>query len=238
MIHVAQIHEHKVAGRRLGRHTEHDPRSRAFAHAEVVQSAIKSVSWQRRGAPFDQGDLGSCTGNAMAGALMTGPLYVAGRTLTETDAVAIYSLATTLDTIKGSYPPEDTGSSGLAVCKAAKQKGLIGSYTHAFTMAAALAALQNGPVITGMNWYTSFDSPAPDGLVSLPKGATIRGGHEVQPYGLHVETTAGQLDLNDSRVLIWNSWGTSYGVGGAFSMTLATWGRLLNEGGDVTVPHR
>jgi len=50
-------------------------------------------------APFDQGALGSCTGNAMAGVLMTDPIWVPGRNLTEVDAVKLYKAATKLDNV-------------------------------------------------------------------------------------------------------------------------------------------
>lgn len=239
-IHVAHIQEHKLTGRRLGRHIEHDPRSREFAHVELLdQSALKSQKWDRHCPPFDQGELGSCTGNATTGACMTDPFFVTGRTLTETDAVSLYELATTLDSIPGAYPPDDTGSSGLAACKAAKNKGWIGSYTHALTLAAALTALQHGPAITGINWYTSFDSPAADGTVAIAKGAVVRGGHEicVDELVLVFAADGKTIDMTNSKIGLTNSWGTSWGVKGRFNMTLSTWARLLNEGGDVTVPH-
>ena len=102
------IKEKKGAGR-LGRHVEHDPQSRAFS---AGTAAIKTVTYQRHGSAFDQGDLGSCTGNAMAGVLMTDPFWVRGRNLTEADAVALYKAATKLDDIPGKSPPDDTGSSG------------------------------------------------------------------------------------------------------------------------------
>jgi hypothetical protein len=172
----------------------------------------------------------------MAGVLMTEPFFDPSRILTEDDALDFYKLATTLDNIDGSYPPDDTGSSGLAVCKAARKLRLISRYTHAFTMTAALNALQSGPVITGFNWYESFDDPKADGTVSISKHAAVRGGHEVQPFGVTIVRRAGQVDMGRSKVHLWNSWGTGYGVGGAFAMSLATWDRLLNEGGDVTVP--
>ena len=41
---------------RLGRHVEHDPRSRAFSAGTAV---VKTVTYKRHGEPFDQGDLGS-----------------------------------------------------------------------------------------------------------------------------------------------------------------------------------
>ncbi len=91
----------------------------------------------------------------------------------------------------------------------------------------ALLALVLRPVITGINWYTSFDSAAADGLVAIAPGATVRGGHEV---------VADQIDAPRQLVWFWNSWGTSFGVGGRFAMSFDTWKQLLERTGDVTVP--
>ncbi len=110
----------------------------------------------------------NCTGNALVGALMTDPLYRKGsETLGEPDAVEIYEKATLLDNVPGSYPPDDTGSSGLAVCKAAKQMGLLSSYRHAFSWTSALRALAQMPIIVGVSWYDSFDEPDARGFVSI-----------------------------------------------------------------------
>ena len=65
------------------------------------------------------------------------------------------------------------------VWKAAKQLGLISSYRHAFGVEHALEALVLRPVITGIRWYTSFDTPDSNGLVEIASGATVRGGHEI-----------------------------------------------------------
>jgi hypothetical protein len=56
---------------RLGRHVQHDPRSLRYAHGVLPKTAIKTVDWTRRAPIFDQGQLGSCTGNAAAGLLGT-----------------------------------------------------------------------------------------------------------------------------------------------------------------------
>lgn len=119
------IDEHVIDGRRLGRHVEHDPRSRDYAY-EATTTTLVAVTHKRHGSIFDQGQLGSCTGNAAAGAKNTEPMYHSGSAhiLYETGAVDIYSLATRLDGVTdGYYPPTDTGSSGLAVAKAMKQEG-------------------------------------------------------------------------------------------------------------------
>ena len=78
----------------LGRHLQpnHDPRS--LDHPAEVAPLV-SVRHQHHGPVLDQGQLGSCTGNATAQALNTDPLMPDGRRLlTEQDAVAIYSWAT------------------------------------------------------------------------------------------------------------------------------------------------
>jgi len=221
------IREHEGAGR-LGRHVEHDPRSWSFS---AGTSAVKTVTHQRHGKAFDQGDLGSCTGNAMAGLLMTDPFWVQGRTLTEADAVNLYKVATTLDSIPGKYPPTDTGSSGLGVMKAAVKAGYIAGYAHTFALNQLLGSLVLAPGILGINWYDSFDDPASDGQCRLTSSATVRGGHEVEMIG---------IDAARKRVWCYNSWGLTWGgkKNGTFYFSWTTLKRLLDERGDATFARR
>lgn len=206
---------------RLGRHVEHDPRSLNYTVSET-KKALKKVLWLRHVPVFNQGEIGSCTGNALAGALCTGPFT---HIFTETDAVKIYSQATLVDSIKGNYPPTDTGSSGLAVCKVAKANGWIIAYKHALSVNAALTALQDGPVITGVDWYQGFDTPDKTGLVKI--SGSVRGGHEFVVIG---------YDPATGLVEAVNSWGTTWGKAGHFFFSVTTWAELLKSDGDVTVP--
>lgn len=222
---IRLIAERKGRGR-LGRHVERDPRSEAYAVA-VDHGMVTTRSWTRACAPFDQGDLGSCTGNAMAGLLMTDPFYTADRVITEDDAVSLYGAATHLDHVPGAYPPADTGSTGLAVAKAAHRRGWILGYRHAFTLRASLMALMQGPVILGMHWYEGFDEPQGDDARLIIAGG-IRGGHEVEILG---------LDADAGIVRGINSWGPDWGDRGYFTMDLATLERLLAEEGDVVAPY-
>lgn len=222
---VVHIPEHPGVGR-LGRHVEHDPRSLGYPVQVDEAVPLRKVLWARTGTPLNQGNLGSCTGNAMVGALNTTPLRKTGvKLLVEKDAVSIYEAATIIDGVPGQYPPDDTGSSGLAVCKVAKTRGLISGYTHAFSVTQALQALMAGPVITGVNWYEGFDTPDANGLVRI--SGQIRGGHEFEVRGYDPAT-----DLVTAE----NSWGKSWGVTGLFHFTSKTWATLLGEQGDVSVP--
>lgn len=219
--HLIETH---VEGKRLGRHVEHDPLSNNFPFMVEEAMPLQKVLWPRYTAIFNQGELGSCTGNACAGAVDTKPLHKTGRNLHEKDAVALYEMATTLDSQPGSYPPNDTGSSGLAVAKAAQKKGYISSYQHAFSLDQALQALMHGPVITGVSWFEGFDSPDESGLVEID--GQVRGGHEFLIRGYDPATDLVSAD---------NSWGKSYGVHGSFFFTSKTWAELLAQQGDVTI---
>ncbi len=216
-----------IPGKRLGRHVEHDERSRCFS--SPVTGPIVSRSWARHCAPFDQSkprDLGSCTGNALIGLMMTEPFYVPGRVLTEADAIALYSEATRLDKIPGHYPPEDTGSSGVAVAKAAVRRGYFTNYRHAFSLQAALVALGRAPIIIGIDWYEGFDAPSGvDGRVTI--GGQVRGGHEIEVLA---------SDVGKKLVRFCQSWGTGWGDHGYGTMTFDTLARLLEQHGDATAP--
>jgi hypothetical protein len=151
--------EQIVDGKRLGRHVEHDPRSRGYAYKAAEDVALRNIVHRHYGGILDQGNLGSCTGNACAGAINTIPIHAKREhVLREPEALDLYELATAIDEFPGQYPPEDTGSSGLAVAKAAQQKGYISSYQHAFSIGDALLALMEGPIIVGVNWYEGFDT--------------------------------------------------------------------------------
>lgn len=228
---------------RLGRHIRHDDRSRAYAYP-TAGLTLQSAKHQRRIPVLDQGQLGSCTGNAGIGCLGTDPFYDTLRSpgmaadpsalargitsgvypLTEAGAVALYSEATKLDDAPGSYPPDDTGSDGLSVAKALKSAGEISGYQHTFTLTDALLALGQTPVITGVNWYEDMFNPDADGRLHIT--GALAGGHEF---------VVDEIDAEHERVWMTNSWGTSWGLAGRAYLTFDDWGKLLADQGDVTV---
>lgn len=222
MTHVRVIPELPGAGR-LGRHVVHDPASKQFPVARRAVS-IASRHWTRHVPIYDQGNTGSCTGNALAGCLSTGPWR---HLFHEYTARRVYSAATAIDEFPGQWPPTDTGSSGLAVCKIAQRRGWISSYRHAFSLDDVLAALQHGPVIAGVDWFDSFDRPGSGGLCSISPNAGVRGGHEVCLVGLNIDART---------VRFANSWSDQWGAKGFGAWSYDTLDTLLHRDGDVTVP--
>jgi hypothetical protein len=229
---IRRIPERRVPGKPLGRHVHHDPKSRAYAYVSRA-GAYVSAKHKRHIPVLDQGDVGSCTGNACEGAIGTSGLFDAipealrpsmDATANEAAAVQLYSRATQLDGIPGAYPPADTGSDGLSVAKAAKEKGLISGYLHAFSLDAALKALEQQPIIIGINWYSGFDNPGASGLVQI--SGNVRGGHEV---------VLDEIDAEKKLVWFTNSWGSSWGVNGRACMSFSTLGKLLASEGDATI---
>jgi hypothetical protein len=176
-----RIPELVVPGKRLGEARSPRPASRCATCCRRRDS--QSVEWERHIPILDQGNLGSCTGNALVGALGTGPLWEALMrllpkvpTLDEAMAVRIYSEAEKIDGGVG-YPPEDEGSYGLSVAKAAKTDGFVSGFLHATSVDAAHTAIQAGPFLFGTKWFSGMDDPTSEGIVK-PTGY-VRGGHEI-----------------------------------------------------------
>lgn len=234
-----RIDEDVHEGMRLGRHLRLDARSLAHMVENDVQAMsatpLRNQQWDRPLVILDQGTLGSCTGMAGTGALGTQPFYdKVGRNVLpppndddacEQFAVQLYSDATKVDPFPGSYPPEDTGSSGLAICEVLTARGTIRGYTWARTAYGFLALLQSGPVLQGMPWHEAFFHPNSDGFIDSDPNwpsSRIAGGHEVEAIAVELDTS----DAFNSVITYANSWGTSWGDGGTFRMRLRTYEQL------------
>lgn len=225
---------HEIGGvpRAFARLVSHDNRSRAYGVVVNPRVELKTVLWDNEAPTLDQGQTGSCTGNAGAQwkntALSITLAASAGPTptwLVEDDAVLLYSRGTQIDDIPGEYPPDDTGSSGLAVAKAMQERNLIRSYRHAFTMTQVLAALQAGPVMIGTAWLAGMEQPGRGGFLKVD-GDEI-GGHEYLLRG---------VDVEHEFVTMLNSWGSSWGDNGSARIHCDDLQKLLRAQGDATVP--
>lgn len=215
----------------FGRIVRHDPRSRKFP-APVPDFPLQSVLWPSVIPRLDQGNVGSCTGNAAVDCLGTMPLAVREVTanLTEDLALQIYSAAETIDG-DGPFPPNDNGSSGLSVAQAAQNMGLISGYQHAFGIDHTLQALMGGAVIVGVNWYDSMMNPDPTGLITVPSdpNATPVGGHEICSNQYVLDTAA----PGGGWLWLINSWGPGWGINGTARISAADLGTLLDQDGDT-----
>ena len=233
-----RFHEVEREGMRLGRHLWLDARSLEHMienRIEEMTHPVHTKEWERVLVILDQGKLGSCTGNAGTGALGTQPFYDAvGKKVlpspkdaleAEGFAVKLYEDATVVDGYPGTYPPDDTGSSGLAICKVLKSRGTIKGYRYARSAHGFLQLLQRGPVLQGMPWYNAFFNPNGQAFIDADANwasSGLAGGHEVEAVGVEVDTK----DVFNSVITYANSWDTTWGDAGRFRMRLRTYEQL------------
>jgi hypothetical protein len=219
----------------LGRNIRVDSRSLAFPFTGDGLTPV-SGDWRRHVGPFDQGEVGSCTGNAAIGKMATSPYFETVTpfdkySLDEGGAVNCYSTATRLDTYSGEYLPTDTGSDGTAVAQAVKNAGMISGYTHAATGKAARLALGQGPIIVGVKWFNSMFGAGEGGRMNVDRSSGLAGGHEI---------VFDMIDVEAGQVWFTQSWGSHFGVtrdgvpGRAF-FTFADFDGLIADQGDATV---
>lgn len=166
--------------RRLGRNVVHDRRSRGFAVPLVVDRS----TWRDKSVriydptPNPNQEIGCCTFCAASMMLNQAGNRVTGRVLDMDDAVYGYSLATRIDPFLGDYPPDDTGSSGLAAAKAAKQLGVGANYFWLFGGAdQVVQTIMEGRVVSvGTRW--DWDMFNQDANYQIHPGGGEAGGHQ------------------------------------------------------------
>lgn len=227
----------------LGRHLELDGRS--LSYRVSLEEARQKIVPIRHEAPIptlDQGHLGSCTGNAGTKMLAylhkdnLGAVTLGGKSLSATDArqneefaVELYHQATVNDGFDGTFPPEDTGSSGLGVMRSARLSGLVRVYYHALTLRGMASMLQKGPNIVGMPWYDAFFSPDGNGFIDSDPNwqrSGLAGGHEIYQGELEA------WDESDASKCIFvfdNSWGSDWGQSGRFRMRGSTYNAMREQ---------
>lgn len=214
---------------RLGRHVVHDSLSLRYPARAVDPRKLKSTRHHFNTPILNQGYIGSCTGYAGTKTVSADAYWAAGKTaLQDADhgayAVGLYSDATKLDPWPGEYVPDDTGSDGLSIAKVLKARGLIAGYQHATSLEACLTSLAERPVMIGSSWLERMYDVDSDGKVNV-SGEPV-GGHE---YVLD------ELDVENRRVWLTNSWGLEYGQEGRAWMLWGDLGRLLADYGDCTI---
>lgn len=213
----------------LGRNIGHDPRSRAYAFQRSDQPLV-SVRHHSNIRTLNQ-HVGSCTCHTVLKLCtyqhwFTLSAEQKSSVVNDPDGMATdwYRETTRNDEFPGAWEPEDTGSSGTSASKTAVRRGYAKGFQHAFSLDDTLAMLVERPVGIGAWWYSSFDSPANDGLIMITSTARKRGGHE---------WTADEIDIENQLIGIQNSWGGDWGMSGRAYLPWRDLGRLLDEDGDA-----
>lgn len=227
---------------RLGRHVEHDDRSRDFEFSGPRRGLDRDQLWTFSKPVLNQMNTSSCVGNTFTQFVNTdwcAPLRVHRKVdwYGEAEALECYHLATVADGISADiYPPADDGTSSLGGAKAAQQLGWIDRYEHAFDFDTFRSAIQQQPVCVGTLWTNQMFNADPTGMIAVgqlgdvndPNNPNIAGGHEYLALG---------ISYTLRRVRFLTSWGPSFALGGQFMMTFDDFETLIANQGDIVVPH-
>jgi C1A family cysteine protease len=221
-----------------------DHRDQRYASFYAVRKKLPARVDLRQGCPpvEDQGQLGSCTANALAGALeflerMAHPrkqavdlsrlfIYYNERAIEHSvDRDSGAMLRDGIKTLaKQGVCPESMWTYDIArfkqrpgaSCYAQAQQHTIASYQRLSSTNEMRACLADGfPFVFGFSVYESFESQtvADSGIVNLPKkGERLIGGHAVCAVG---------YDDKARRFMVRNSWGRDWGMQGYFTMPYA-----------------
>ncbi|WP_329131564.1 hypothetical protein OG552_10535 [Streptomyces sp. NBC_01476] len=196
--------------------------------------------------------LGSCGGNSgteVAAALLT-PVEATAVGLDVTDAVAaekyaigVYSDATKRDEWHDvQFPSDDCGTSGLAIAKVLRSRGICDQYGTATTAEEFARDMGHGTCLFGMPWYQAWFEPTSSALLDDVTGwenSPIDGGHLVTATALEkvTFTKTGDLDPKRTIVRLRNHWTTSWGDGGSFRLSLDLYQQISDQV-DIIQPRR
>jgi C1A family cysteine protease/nucleoside phosphorylase len=219
------------------------PDARDFLYAAPMHVFAKglptSVDLRSKCPPvYDQGQLGSCTGNGIAAAVEFDQKKQRGKVFTPSRLFIYYneraiegtisqdSGAQVRDGIKSvatlGVPPEKMWPYNIAkftekpsaAAYAAAKNDLVSSYARVSqTLSQMQGCLAEGyPFVFGFTVYEAFEGAAvaKTGVVPMPKsGEHVVGGHCVMAVG---------YDDSKRVFIVRNSWGTSWGMKGYFTM--------------------
>jgi len=220
----------------FGRRFAPDDRDRAYLmrrQLKAAQSIVLPVrkTWRIASGSLDQGDTGTCVGFAWRNFLRCAPLRTER---TGPSAFVIYREAILRDPwpdndVERELPDWDPGlQSGTTVRAGAKALlgfGGLHSILWAFDLQPALEwLLTKGPVVIGVNWYSSFMRPDHEGIIKITPTARVDGGHAILVRG--ADTRRGLARLS-------NSWGDEWGISGECLLPLRDLERLIHEDGEV-----
>lgn len=249
---------------KLGRHQVLDRRSLAYRRTYSGET-IRPADWEPKVPVLDQEDLlaqgirtsqmyaalpdldalGSCGGNTgteLASAILTEAeardhgLDVTDTVAAEKYAIGVYSDATARDRWHDvQFPTDDCGTSGLAIVKVLRTRGICDQYGIATTAEEFARDLGKGPLAFGTPWYQAWFSPVTANalLDDIPdwEDSPVAGGHLITATALEDVhfTPGGDLDLKRTIVRLRNHWSSSWADNGSFRVSLALYQRLRDQ---------
>lgn len=225
----------------LGRNVHLDSRSLDYAVQPEDDQPIGNVRHPQFIGVLDQGQTGSCTGNASDSCAYHSPFFAQGQpnwsyTPDEDGARRWYHDNTANDSYPGTWNTdgtgEDTGSDGLTSSKMAVKAGVASGYQAALDLDSSLKQLMKVPGITGIPWYQSmFDAPS-SGLLTVDMKSGLAGGHELVVDEI---VTADDPRNSTGEILVGgdNSWGVGWGDAGRWYLKASDWWALRKANGDV-----
>lgn len=225
--------------RPLGRLPEFDDRSLNYPIRTMIGAALppRSYTWAVN-TVLDQGNVGSCVGNAIAHEIAARPVV---RNVDQAFALDIYHRAQRIDP----WPGENyEGTSVLAGIKTAAADGHYAEYRWAFGIDDLILALgYKGPAVLGVTWFSDMFTPDMAQVIR-PTGSPA-GGHAILANGISIKWPIGlakearsitTIDRSRSMVRLHNSWGRSWGLAGECFIAVDDLGKLLAMGGEACIP--
>jgi len=212
-----------------------DERNRAYRVTAPTTDLTKVARWWTGGPVLDQGAEGSCVGHGVVGEWLASPAR--GKLMPPTGfsraevghlaAVQVYERAKQIDEWEG---VDYDGTSVRAGMLVARERGWLTGFRWAFNLTELRAALEDGPVVIGVDWHEDSYETQPDG--DLRVTGPVAGGHCVLVTG-YSPNYAGR----GPRYRLRNSWGETFGANGNCYIIPADLDTILfGAGGEAAIP--
>jgi hypothetical protein len=199
--------------------------------------ALRTVRWPLFRTALHQGSEGTCTGHAGQVYLEAAPIVQVGRRPVGSPnqvALELYDAGWLIENGNG-LPDRSTGLTLDSLFKVMRDWGYVAEWRHTTDPdevirwvggADETGRAVGGPMIVGVPWFASQDSPDVDGTVHVDPGSGLRGYHAVTVLEYH----AGR-----DEVIFANSWSAAWGARGYGKFSRAALHTLFGHYGHAVV---
>ena len=214
-----------------------DERNRAYRISTADPELLNRSRYWVPGPVLDQGREGACVGFGCTGEAMASPVRVRmdrwatyGQAPVGNEAaLGVYRRAKEIDEWEG---VDYEGTSVRAGMLVGRERGWWSGFRWAFNMLELRAALEEGPVVIGVDWYSGMYET--DGGSLFPVGQVV-GGHCILVTGYSPRRKVGSITSPAFRLR--NSWSADWGVNGSAYIAADNLDKILFQaGGEAAVP--